>query len=161
GEQTRREADAHAKQHVASARKNAEQILAEAKAEAERLLVETKAEAERHRSIAQRQVDELTRQKDSITGHLTQLRQLLGGMPVTGGPFRVVAASFAGLDVIEGGATCLRAMGGHPGDQGTSCHGLHRAQTADRDQPEPLLLGRKPPETPPSSASERLIDQIA
>src|SRR5690606_37624098 len=81
-EQTRREADQHAKQLLANARKNSEQIIAEAKAQAEQLLAETKAEAERIRTAAQRQVDELTRQRDSITSHLNQLRQLLGG----GGP---------------------------------------------------------------------------
>jgi len=43
---------------------------------------EAKAEAERSRSSAQRQVDELTRQRDSITSHLAQLRQLLGGAPL-------------------------------------------------------------------------------
>jgi hypothetical protein len=32
----------------------------------------------------QRQVDELTRQRDSITSHLAQLRQLLGGAPLPG-----------------------------------------------------------------------------
>ena len=43
---------------------------------------EAKAEAERTRRAAQRQVDELTRQRDSITGHLDQLRHLLGAMAV-------------------------------------------------------------------------------
>ncbi len=32
----------------------------------------------------QRQVDELTRQRDSITSHLAQLRQLLGGAALPG-----------------------------------------------------------------------------
>jgi hypothetical protein len=45
---------------------------------------EAKAEAERTRRAAQRQVDELTRQRDSITGHLDQLRHLLGAMSVPG-----------------------------------------------------------------------------
>ncbi|HTQ94303.1 MAG TPA: hypothetical protein VMK84_32905, partial [Streptosporangiaceae bacterium] len=40
---------------------------------------ETKADAERRRAAAQREVDELTRQKDSIATHLAQVRQLLGG----------------------------------------------------------------------------------
>ncbi|HWG14002.1 MAG TPA: hypothetical protein VG268_12095, partial [Streptosporangiaceae bacterium] len=39
----------------------------------------TKSDAERSRAAAQRQVDDLTRQKDSISSHLAQLRQLLGG----------------------------------------------------------------------------------
>jgi len=45
---------------------------------------EAKAEAERTRRAAQRQVDELVRQRDSITGHLDQLRHLLGAMSVPG-----------------------------------------------------------------------------
>ena len=53
--------------------------MTQAKAQASQLLSETRSEADRHRAIAQRQVDELTRQKDSIASHLTQLRQLLGG----------------------------------------------------------------------------------
>ncbi|HEX4257404.1 MAG TPA: hypothetical protein VH089_20095, partial [Streptosporangiaceae bacterium] len=47
--------------------------------QADHLLAETKSEAERARAQAQRQVDDLTRQKDSISSHLAQLRQLLGG----------------------------------------------------------------------------------
>ncbi|MFN0283780.1 MAG: cellulose-binding protein, partial [Kineosporiaceae bacterium] len=44
---------------------------------ADKALSEAKAEAERNRRAAQRQVDELIRQRDSITGHLDQLRSLL------------------------------------------------------------------------------------
>ncbi|HEX3513280.1 MAG TPA: cellulose-binding protein, partial [Trebonia sp.] len=40
---------------------------------------EAKTEAERRRLTAQREVEELTRQKDNITTHLAQVRQLLGG----------------------------------------------------------------------------------
>jgi hypothetical protein len=43
------------------------------------MLAETKADAERRRAAAQREVDDLTRQKDSIASHLAQVRQLLGG----------------------------------------------------------------------------------
>ena len=42
------------------------------------LLSEAKNDAERRRLTAQREVDELTRQKDNISGHLAQVRQLLG-----------------------------------------------------------------------------------
>ncbi|MFN0284330.1 MAG: cellulose-binding protein, partial [Kineosporiaceae bacterium] len=48
---------------------------------ADKALSEAKAEAERNRRAAQRQVDELIRQRDSITGHLDQLRHLLGAGP--------------------------------------------------------------------------------
>ena len=78
-DQTRRDADSHARQLVSNAKKNADQIVSQAKAQADQLLAETKADAERRRAAAQRDVDELTRQKDSIATHLAQVRQLLGG----------------------------------------------------------------------------------
>jgi hypothetical protein len=64
---------------VSNAKKNADQIVAQAKAQADQLLSETKADADRRRVASQREVDELTRQKDNITTHLAQVRQLLGG----------------------------------------------------------------------------------
>ena len=78
-DQTRRDADSHARQLVSNAKKNADQIVSQAKSQAEQMLAETKADAERRRAAAQREVDELTRQKDSIATHLAQVRQLLGG----------------------------------------------------------------------------------
>jgi hypothetical protein len=41
-------------------------------------MADTKAEIERHRAGAQREVDELTKQKESISTHLAQISQLLG-----------------------------------------------------------------------------------
>jgi cell division septum initiation protein DivIVA len=79
-ESVRRDADEHSKGLLATARRNAEQILGEARQHADKIMSEAKAEAERTRRAAQRQVDELVRQRDSITGHLDQLRQLLGAM---------------------------------------------------------------------------------
>ena len=64
---------------MSNAKKNADQIVSQAKTQAEQLLAEVKADAERRRAAAQREVDELTRQKDSIASHLAQVRQLLGG----------------------------------------------------------------------------------
>ena len=58
--------------------------MSQAKAQADQLLAETKADAERRRAAAQRDVDELTRQKDSIATHLAQVRQLLGGQLLPG-----------------------------------------------------------------------------
>jgi hypothetical protein len=82
-EAVRRDADEHAKSLVGNARRNADQVIAEARAHADKVLSEAKGEAERNRRAAQRQVDELIRQRDSITGHLDQLRNLLSGtMPV-------------------------------------------------------------------------------
>ena len=77
-------ADSHARQLVSNAKKNADQIVSQAKAQADQLLAETKADAERRRAAAQREVDELTRQKDSIATHLAQVRQLLGGQLLPG-----------------------------------------------------------------------------
>jgi hypothetical protein len=53
--------------------------VSQAKAQAEQLLAEVKADAGRRRAATQREVDELTRQKDSIASHLAQVRQVLGG----------------------------------------------------------------------------------
>ena len=78
-DQTRRDADSHARQLVSNAKKNADQIVSQAKTQAEQMLAETRADAERRRVASQREVDELTRQKDSIASHLVQVRQLLGG----------------------------------------------------------------------------------
>ena len=41
-------------------------------------MADTKSEIERHRASAQREVDDLTRQKESISSHLAQISQLLG-----------------------------------------------------------------------------------
>jgi cell division septum initiation protein DivIVA len=73
-----REAEQHSKQLVSNAKKNADQIVAQAQAQADQLMADTKSEIDRHRAAAQREVDHLTRRKDSITGHLDQLRELLG-----------------------------------------------------------------------------------
>jgi hypothetical protein len=43
------------------------------------MVSDAKAEAERILTKARQEVDELTRQRDSIQSHLQQLRQLLGG----------------------------------------------------------------------------------
>ena len=78
-DQTRRDADQHAQQLAGTAKENAGQIVGQATAQAGQLLAEVKADAERRQAAAQREVDELTRQKDSIASHLAQVRQLLGG----------------------------------------------------------------------------------
>jgi ABC-type transporter Mla subunit MlaD len=66
---------------VSTATKNAGQLLAQAKAQADQVLAATKNEIEPHRAGLQREVDELTTRKDSITSHLAQLRQMLGPPP--------------------------------------------------------------------------------
>ena len=55
------------------------QTRGQAKTQAGQLLAEVKADADRRRAATQREVDELTRQKDSIASHLAQVRQVLGG----------------------------------------------------------------------------------
>jgi cell division septum initiation protein DivIVA len=64
---------------VGNAKKNADQIAGQAKTQAGQLLAEVNADAERRRAAAQREVDDLTRQKDSIASHLARVRQLLDG----------------------------------------------------------------------------------
>jgi O-antigen/teichoic acid export membrane protein/cell division septum initiation protein DivIVA len=81
-DQTRRDAASRGRQLVSNAKKNADQIISQAKSEAEQMLAETKADAERRRAAAQREVDELIRQKDSIASNLAQLRQSLGQPPM-------------------------------------------------------------------------------
>lgn len=81
-EVVRHEADEYAKVLIASARQNADQVIAEARLYADKALSEGQAEAERNRRAAQRQIDELVRQRDSIAGHLDQLRHLLGARQV-------------------------------------------------------------------------------
>ena len=93
-DQTRREADQQSKQLMSNAQKIADQIAAQAKAQAahakaqaDQLMADTKTELERHRVAAQREVDELNRQKDAITTSLEQLRRLISGQaPATGPP---------------------------------------------------------------------------
>src|SRR5262249_47492258 len=46
--------------------------------QADQLLADTRSEIERHRAAAQREVDELSKQKESISTHLAQISQLLG-----------------------------------------------------------------------------------
>ena len=75
----RRDAHEHARSTVVNAHRNADQVIAEARTHADRTLSEAKNEAEQNRRAAQRQVQELIGQRDSITGHLNQLRTLLSG----------------------------------------------------------------------------------
>jgi hypothetical protein len=105
-EQVRREADDQAKALVSGARRNADQLVTEAKAHAEMLLGEAKSEAVRIQTTARREVADLTRQRDAITGHLTQLRNLLGTMSLPSaegnGPQAAVEAGQSDDDVIDG-----------------------------------------------------------
>ncbi len=105
-EQVRREADEQAKALVSGARRNSDQLVAEAKAHSDMLLGEAKSEAVRIQTTARREVADLTRQRDAITGHLTQLRNLLGAMSLpsgeSNGPPPAVEAGHSEDDVIDG-----------------------------------------------------------
>jgi cell division septum initiation protein DivIVA len=91
--EVRARAEQHSKQLVSNAKKNADQIVAQA----DQLMSDTKNELERHRAAWQREVDELTKQKDAITSHLDQLRGLLGGqMPPTGPPAKAAQPAASG-----------------------------------------------------------------
>ena len=79
-DQTRRDADEYARQLVGNAEKNAGQLAGQAKTQAAQLLAEVNADAERRRAANDLEVDDLTRQRDSIASHLAQVRQLLPGM---------------------------------------------------------------------------------
>src|SRR5690606_35795500 len=78
-EKVRSESDAYVKDLMSTARRNADQIVAEARAFAEQTVSDAKAEAEQQRNVAQRQLEDLTRQHDSINTYLDELRGLLGG----------------------------------------------------------------------------------
>ena len=98
-DQTRRDAAARARQLVSNAMKNADQIMRQAESQAEQVLMETRADAERRRAVAQREVDELIRQQDSIASDPAQIRQASGGQLPTDAAMRPTAlraASTAG-----------------------------------------------------------------
>src|SRR5690606_14767797 len=80
-ERIRRDADAHAKELLSNARRNADRVVAEAREHAERTLSDAMTEAERERTTAQRQVEDLNRQREAITSYLDELRNLLGNDP--------------------------------------------------------------------------------
>jgi cell division septum initiation protein DivIVA len=82
-ETVRQEADAHANRVLTNARTNADEIVTEAREHAETIISEAVNDSERERSMAQREVEELNRQRESITGYLDDLRSLLGADPVS------------------------------------------------------------------------------
>ncbi|HSK26251.1 MAG TPA: hypothetical protein VK894_05000, partial [Jiangellales bacterium] len=82
--ETRRETDEQTRHTLSTARRTAERTVAEAEAAAEKLLADARAEAAEVTSAARREVDELGRQRDGITSHLSQLRSLLGVVPSVG-----------------------------------------------------------------------------
>ena len=174
-ESVRRDADEHAKGLLGTARRNAEQILGEARQHADKVMSEAKAEAERTRRAAQRQVDELVRQRDSITGHLDQLRHLLGAMsgPGTGPGSRSPAAAGRRGAAVRAG----RHRAGAGPSRSSPRTGRSRSRPSSRRRPtadpsSPRLSGflfsggkagrrqhRPPVRRPPHRASPRFHGQ--
>ena len=81
-EKVRIDAETHAKELLSNARRNADRVVAEAREHAENSLSEAMTESERERTSAQRQVEDLNRQRESITSYLDELRNLLGNDPM-------------------------------------------------------------------------------
>jgi hypothetical protein len=65
---------------------------AQAKAQGDQVLTDTRNEMERLQAAAQRELGELTKQKESISSYLTQIRQFLSTqLSPTGEPPRATA----------------------------------------------------------------------
>ncbi|HEX4398679.1 MAG TPA: cellulose-binding protein, partial [Trebonia sp.] len=79
-EQAKRDADERVRQLLEDAKRDADQVLADATAAATRLRTEADADAERRRATAQRDLNELSKQKDEVARHLAQMRQLVGSL---------------------------------------------------------------------------------
>ena len=75
--------------------------MTEAKTQAETMVSEAKAQVNREQTAARRELAELTRQRDTITGHLTQLRSLLGSMAVPGVESPPAVGSKKDDDVVD------------------------------------------------------------
>ena len=80
-DKVRTDAETHAKELLSNARKNADRVVAEAREHAEKQISDAMTESERERTSAARQVEDLNRQRESITSYLDELRNLLGHNP--------------------------------------------------------------------------------
>ncbi len=83
-EQKQREVEEQARALVEHAKAEAAKLRQEAQTEVNKLVTESRLEAEHTRATTQREVDDLTRQRDSITGQLGQLRELLISLATPG-----------------------------------------------------------------------------
>src|ERR671916_221044 len=79
-EQRRRDSDAESNDILDKAKSYADRTVTDAKSEADQLVFEAKTHAEVTKQAAEREVAELTRQRDAVTGQLTQLREMLSGL---------------------------------------------------------------------------------
>ena len=80
-DKVRTDAEQHAKELLSNARRNADRVVAEAREHAEKQISDSMIESERERTSATRQVEDLNRQRESITSYLDELRNLLGHNP--------------------------------------------------------------------------------
>ena len=75
-EQARRDAEADAKKELADAHRKAELVIAQAKDEGKQALADFEAEADKRRSAVQKELEELTKQKNEIDEQLAKMRQI-------------------------------------------------------------------------------------
>ena len=67
---------------LSNARHNADDIVSGAREHAETIISEAVTDAERERSLANKEVEELNTQRESITSYLDDLRSLLSADPI-------------------------------------------------------------------------------
>jgi hypothetical protein len=75
-EQARRDAEADAKKEIADAHRKAELIVAQAKDEGKQVLTDIEAEGDKRKAAIQRELDELTKQKNEVDAKIAAMRQL-------------------------------------------------------------------------------------
>jgi cell division septum initiation protein DivIVA len=79
-DQRRRDSEAESNEILEKAKSFADRTVADAKSEADQLVFDAKTHAEVTKQTAEREVAELTRQRDAVTNQLTQLREMLSGL---------------------------------------------------------------------------------
>jgi vacuolar-type H+-ATPase subunit H len=77
-ELTRREAEEQAHDTVSQAREEADDIVAKAQVKAEKILAEAELTAIDRREAIQRELEELTRQRDGVAEHVAKMRAVFG-----------------------------------------------------------------------------------
>jgi len=76
------DAERRASDQLESARRTADRLVADARDRAQQLLADARRAAERERSSAHREIEDLERQRESITAYLDELRGILGSSAV-------------------------------------------------------------------------------
>jgi hypothetical protein len=128
-EQARRDAEADAKKEIADAHRKAELVIAQAKDEGKQILTDLEADADKRRTAINKELDELTRQKNDVDAKLAQMRQLFAVGSFLDASPQLGRLGLAGHDAVDGdgvleaGVRGVRAPLGD-GDQS----GRHRAE---------------------------------